>query len=670
MLLRPTPHRVRSFPRAWEHWGDGKWHLSYEDAFGASTPAAQPASAGGTFWYEDVFGLPTAQASPDGALSCGWNKTKQRIAITGQFAAGDTAGAAQTLKLADDYARANPGMPEARDLAQAWDRSNGITGGIKEVAGEFAKDWREAPGVIAGVKATGRNLRAMGEGLVEQVPNMIAPAAGMVAGGAAGARGGALGAAIGGFAGAAAGNTLVEGGGMVQEAQQKAGINPQDTAASERFLKAQGDTLLRQAGTKGAIIGAVDTLTAGLGGHILNAPARAAAERALAGMGVDAADKAAVQAAMKTPDFAARIAGDAAYRAATTGAENVARNVVAAALDPAGEFAREFVGQGVATGDWDTKNAALEAFSSLGQSGAMYAGQKAYQLATRPAGSRQAAAPGMDGAAEVSLPQQPGAEGTAAQAVTGEPPAEALAAPAINPADGPMSKAAALAGDLKLTPSEPAAPAPDVRQELGAVLDRLPPDQQRAARMTLADLERADLPAGVRAMRESEAQDLLASAAPAPQSVEDTPGGRVLQTFDPRAGGQPPSRFELTPEAAVGRADGIDFSTDAAPTPATDPAAERINQLALAAELTPGEPLRLNEAHALRQRAAEAGIPVAVVPIPAAGASICRSRSWAAWCWTSRAGKSSPGSWGLYGMPTASWATGRRTSTAWRCTTA
>lgn len=73
-------------------------------------------------------------------------------------------------------------MPEARDQAQAWDRGNGITGSIKEVAGEFAKDWRDASGVIAGVKATGRNLRAMGEVLVEQGPNMIAPAAGLPAG--------------------------------------------------------------------------------------------------------------------------------------------------------------------------------------------------------------------------------------------------------------------------------------------------------------------------------------------------------------------------------------------------------------------------------------------------------------------------------------------------------
>lgn len=332
----------------------------------------------------------------DGALARGWNKAKQSMAITGQLAAGDAAGAAQTIRQADDYARANPGMPEARELGQAWDRGDGVTGGIKEVAGEFAKDWKEAPGLVGGLRATGRNLRAMGEGLLEQVPNMLAPTAGLVAGGAAGAAAGSAipvlgnvaGAALGAWGGSTLGNTLVEGGGMAQEALHKAGIDPQDTAAVERFLKEKGDTLLGQSAQKGAIIGAVDALTAGVGGKILNAPARAAANRALGEMGVDAADKAAVKAAMNTPEFAARIAGDEAFKASQKGAGNIARNVGVAALEPAGEFTGEFVGQGVATGDWDTKNAALEAFSSLGQSGAMFAGQKAYQAATRPASKR------------------------------------------------------------------------------------------------------------------------------------------------------------------------------------------------------------------------------------------------------------------------------------------
>lgn len=348
---------------------------------------------------QSAFDPSTAREfKPDGALARGWNKTKQSATITSRLAAGDAAGAAQTIKEADDYARRNPGMAEGRDLSAAWQRGDGVLGGISEVADEFAKDWREAPSVIGGIRATGRNLRAMGEGIVEQTPNMIAPTVGMLTGGAAGGAAGsavplvgnAAGAIAGGWLGATAGNTLVEGGGMTQEAIQKAGINPQDTAAVERYLKANGDNILGQAGVKGGIIGAVDVATMGIASKILNGPARAATSRALADMGVDATNKAAVSAAMKTPEFAAKLAGDAAYQASMKGAGNVARNVGAAALDPAGEFAGEFAGQGVATGDWDTKNAALEALSSIGQSGIMFAGQKAYQAATRPKSGAQA----------------------------------------------------------------------------------------------------------------------------------------------------------------------------------------------------------------------------------------------------------------------------------------
>lgn len=287
-----------------------------------------------------------APSSEDGPLARGWNKTKQSVAITGQLAAGDTAGAAKTIRQADDYARANPSMREGRELGEAWERGDGVLGGLKEVAGEFKKDWQEAPGVVAGLRATGRNLRALGEGAIEQVPNMLPSVTGMVGGAAAGGAAGSAvpivgnvaGAIAGGWLGSSAGNTLVEGGGQAQDALQKAGINPQDTQAVERYLKEHGDKILGQSAVKGSIIGAVDTLTAGLGGKILNAPARAAANRALAELGVDMADKAAVSAAMKTPEFAARVAGDAAYQASRQGAGNVARNVGAAALDPAGEF--------------------------------------------------------------------------------------------------------------------------------------------------------------------------------------------------------------------------------------------------------------------------------------------------------------------------------------------
>jgi hypothetical protein len=370
---------------------------------------------------ENPFSNPDYGKDTDGPLARGWKKSKQSIAISRDLTTGDVDSATQNIAEAERYARANPGLPEGRELSQAWDRGDGISGGVKEVAGEIKKDWDESSNWVGGLRATGRNLRAMGEGVIEQVPNMVAPVTGMLAGGFAGAKvGGALGsvvpgagtaagAAVGGFAGgwagASAGNAAIEGGYMAQEALQKAGIDPQDTQAVRQFLLERGDSIMGDAAVKGGIIGAVDAVTFGVAGRLLNGPARAAASRALADMGVDTANSAAVKAAMQTPQFAQRIAGDAVYQASRTGAQNVARNVGAAALDPAGEFAGEYLGQGVATGEWDAKNAALEAFSSIGQSGAMFAGQKAYQYVTRPRSAQGEQTPPEAGTAPPAGPQ-------------------------------------------------------------------------------------------------------------------------------------------------------------------------------------------------------------------------------------------------------------------------
>ncbi|MBN9696500.1 MAG: hypothetical protein J0L85_11960, partial [Zoogloea sp.] len=345
----------------------------------------------------------------DGPLTRGWTKTKQNLSISADLAAGNTESAAKTIKASADYTKANPGPKEGTELMEAWKRGDGVTGGVSEVLGEIGKDYREAKGFIPGLVSVGKNLNAMGQGILEQAPNMVAPLAGMAAGGFAGTKsgtavGGAVGAAVGGvgaapgaaiggmaggligaWGGASAGNAALEGGGMAQEGVSKAGINPDDAAAVKAYLDENRDALLKQASIKGGIIGAVDTATMGIAGRLLNGPARAAAGRALVEMGIDTTDRAAAKAAMNTPDFAQRIAADAAYQASRTGAERIARNAAAAALDPAGEFAGEYLGQGIATGDWDAKGAALEALSSLGQSTATFAGQKAYQAVTRPA---------------------------------------------------------------------------------------------------------------------------------------------------------------------------------------------------------------------------------------------------------------------------------------------
>jgi N12 class adenine-specific DNA methylase len=337
---------------------------------------------GGTFG-----GVPVEEEQPkeqDGALKRGWNKMIQSVGITGALASGDAESAAQKIAESARYQQANPGTPEGNELMAAWQRGDGISGGMSEVAGEFKKDWRAAPSAVQAIRSTGANLAAMGSGVVEQIPNMIPPMTGMLGGGAAGSVVGPVGTVGGAWAGASTGNTLVEGGGMAQEALHKAGINPLDTEAVRSYLAKNGDTILTQAGIKGAVIGAVDVATMGIAGKLLTAPAKAATGRALVDMGVDLTDKAAVQAAIKSPELAAKVAADPLYKAATTGAQGVTRNVTAAALEPAGEFTGEYLGQGLATGEYDEKEAFLEAASSIGQSGATFAGQKAYAALKYP----------------------------------------------------------------------------------------------------------------------------------------------------------------------------------------------------------------------------------------------------------------------------------------------
>lgn len=318
----------------------------------------------------------------DNALVRGLTQANSARKTFGALTTGDYESAAKLAAERDAYQRANPGTPEGNELMAAWEKGDGVIGGIKGVAGEFAKDWREAPTGIAALQATGKNLSAMGGGIVEQIPNMVMPMAGMLAGGAAGSLAGPVGTVGGAFAGAATGNTAAESAEQVDRAIRGAGINPQDTNAVRSFLEQDAGGVLGKSAIKGGIIGAVDTATMGIGGKMLRAPVNAATDRAIASLGINAADKAAVSAARE--QIGARVLADPIYQASQKGVQALARNATVGALEPVGEFAGEYLGQGAATGDWDTKGAMLEALSSLGQSGITYAGQKIYQAATSP----------------------------------------------------------------------------------------------------------------------------------------------------------------------------------------------------------------------------------------------------------------------------------------------
>lgn len=193
---------------------------------------------------------------------------------------------------------------------------------------------------------------------------------------------------------------------------------------------------------------------------------------------------------------------------------------------------------------------------------------------------------------------------------------ENVAAPAIDPNAGPLSKAASMAGDLGLAPVPAQPTAQEQRTTLEAGIDRLPYEQQREARMTLAELDSQTLPPGVRAMRDARLQELVGGAPAA--SVELTPQdmerGRVLQNFDARSGEAPATRLSLDAEQSQQPADGIDFAAPVTPAATVNPDQTRIAELALADDLQPGEPMALNRAHALRRAAAAEGITMSVIP--------------------------------------------------------
>lgn len=192
------------------------------------------------------------------------------------------------------------------------------------------------------------------------------------------------------------------------------------------------------------------------------------------------------------------------------------------------------------------------------------------------------------------------------------------AAPAIDPNAGPLSKAASLAGDLGLAPTPAEPTVEEQRATLEAAISRLPEDQQREARLNLADLDNQSLPAGVRAMRDARLQELVggAPAAPVELTPQDMERGRVLPNFDARSDDAPPERLSLAPEQDQAPVDGLDFPPPTAPDGQVNPDAARVAELALAADLAPGEPMQLNRAHALRRAAAAEGITMSVIPHP------------------------------------------------------
>jgi hypothetical protein len=151
---------------------------------------------------------------------------------------------------------------------------------------------------------------------------------------------------------------------------------------------------------------------------------------------------------------------------------------------------------------------------------------------------------------------------------------------------------------------EPSGPLPDVAEYAPLIEQAIKPELRPQYRRLLAeamDENRAPGAGLVPGTREAAAQALHATFSP--------------DAFMASRAARPDERLTLSPAERQAFGNEIDFAPAAAPAVA-DPAAEQINQLALAQQLQPGAPLRLDQAHGLRRQAAAAGIPVSVVPHP------------------------------------------------------
>lgn len=314
-------------------------------------------------------------AADDTALTRGFKNSMRSARMAWNDLTGDKEELGQ-LKAEDmDYRKIQEGRKSQarRELGEAWEKGEGVGGGLSNVWEELKKDWREK-----GLDGVLEDVGEMGGATLEQAPNALVPLATTTVGGILGTLAGGN-TAVGAYAGATLGNTLMEYGEQLDRAAEAAGVDPTDKDAMMAFIDRGAPGALKNAAVKGAVVGAVDMATMKLGGSILNMGKKAAEKAALKKMGVAAADKAAVAAAKGTPEFAAL-----AKESAKGGLGGAARHAAAFALEPASEFAGEYLGTGLANGEWDEKGAALEAFSSLGHYAVEFVGTKAYAAISDP----------------------------------------------------------------------------------------------------------------------------------------------------------------------------------------------------------------------------------------------------------------------------------------------
>ena len=309
-----------------------------------------------------------SDASPiSTSLGRGWEQMTDAVGNYVDLLAGDEEAIVDRLQHWQKYDAENP-MPSASQ--------------------RFMADWTDENYVGAMMNPAGL-FGGMTEQLANSIPAMAGSIPGMLIGGAYGAGFGPLGvlvgAAAGGAAGSAPGSVAIETGARLPAMMAADGVDVSSPQAVSAWLNQNRDKVIEEGAKKGLTVAAFDGVMGGMGSAIVMKPAARFAQaesRIFAGMGVQAGDKAAMEAARKTPQYAAAIKPFAAeLEVASSAANNAMRAFASFAAETAGEIGGEYYGEVAATGEGNWNEALLEGVMAGGQSavttGAQFVGGKA-----------------------------------------------------------------------------------------------------------------------------------------------------------------------------------------------------------------------------------------------------------------------------------------------------
>lgn len=338
----------------------------------------KPSIDDGSSFYSSLYNTPKKEDRDISSLEAGVRNVVSSGKYLGYQAIGDDYDAAQILKERSKFQNKleEQKTEGEREISEAWNRDSGFFDSIANVFNEMGSSFEEG-----GFSALGEDVSYLAGGLAEQLPNMVPAMGGMATGAAVGSLAGPVGTVIGSLAGGLLGNAVVETAGIAEDKARAEGINLADPDETEEFLRKNKWQILKESGIKSGVVSSFDMLSMYSGRLLMKGPSEVVATKLLNKMGVDVADKKAVQAAMKSTVFKKDFLADPLIQKATSKVAKIAKAAGEQGLEMGGEFGGEFVGSGLAQGKWDVKEAGLEALSSIGQSAITVGGQYGYNAA-------------------------------------------------------------------------------------------------------------------------------------------------------------------------------------------------------------------------------------------------------------------------------------------------